>query len=207
MVFDGEMLECIEKLRRGIGPTHKLAIRIVDSLTDCLAGVAARLTDAEKTVATLNSKLENARLEAQRVQVPTRTRLPAERQGVIRRWRLTKPPRPHVCPKCSHRWEDTDEQKVYANVGLYPDGTPGEVFIIADRAGSTARGALDAAAMFLSIGLQYGVPLTVYLDKVVGSRYGAGGFTGDKDYPQTGSVLDLIARWMRDRWCKEPTDA
>ena len=127
-----------------------------------------------------------------------RRHLPDVRQSITRKFKLNKPPRANACPKCGHTWVESGEVKVYANIGFYEDGTPGELFITVDRVGSTAHGALDAAAMAISVGLQYGVPIEAYLSKLVGMKFGADGYTGDATYPKAGSVLDIVARWIRD---------
>jgi hypothetical protein len=137
---------------------------------------------------------------------PVRTRLPDERQSITRRWELKKPPHLNVCPKCAFRWEEEAAIKIYCTVGLKPDGTPGEMFIHADKAGSTARGALDHLAMAISIGLQHGISLRVYIEKMIGSRYGAGGYTGDKQYPRVGSIGDLVGQWTRDKFFPKPKE-
>ncbi|HEX9506528.1 MAG TPA: LAGLIDADG family homing endonuclease, partial [Acidimicrobiia bacterium] len=47
----------------------------------------------------------------------------------------------------------------YATVGEYEDGRPGEVFLKVAKQGSTLAGIMDAFAISVSHGLQYGVPL------------------------------------------------
>lgn len=89
-----------------------------------------------------------------------------------------------------------ERMKVYFNVGVYPDGKIGEVFIKADRSGSLASGALDAVAMMMSIALQYGVPLKVLVDKLRHLRFEPEGWTQNPDYPRGSSVLDLLAQWL-----------
>jgi ribonucleoside-diphosphate reductase alpha chain len=89
---------------------------------------------------------------------------------------------------------------VYVTVGLYPDGSPGELYIHADKVGSLAHGALAVAAVAISVGLRHGIPVSAYLPQMIGSKFGPGGFTGDAAYPTTGSILDLIGRWLRDKF-------
>jgi len=50
--------------------------------------------------------------------------------------------------------------KGYFTVGEYDDGTPGEIFMRVSKQGSTLAGIMDALAISVSHGLQYGVPLT-----------------------------------------------
>ena len=47
----------------------------------------------------------------------------------------------------------------YATVGEFEDGRPGEVFLKVAKQGSTLAGIMDAFAISVSHGLQYGVPL------------------------------------------------
>jgi len=117
--------------------------------------------------------------------VVVRERLPDERQSVTRKFHIRTP--------------DGDE-KIYVHVGLYADGRPGELFLTVDKAGSLARGAIDAVAMSISVGLQHGVPLGIYTAKLRGMRFDPAGLTGDPAYPQVASVLDLVARWLDDRF-------
>ena len=54
----------------------------------------------------------------------------------------------------------------YLTVGLYPDGTPGELFIKMAKEGSTVSGLMDSFALAVSIALQHGVPLKLSLREV-----------------------------------------
>ena len=52
-------------------------------------------------------------------------------------------------------------QEGYLTVGVYEDGSPGEIFITMAKQGSTISGLMDALATVLSLALQHGVPLRV----------------------------------------------
>jgi ribonucleoside-diphosphate reductase alpha chain len=84
----------------------------------------------------------------------------------------------------------------YLTVGMYGDGTPGEIFIKMAKEGSTLSGFMDGFALSVSIGLQYGVPLKALVDKFIHTRFEPSGFTGNPDIPYAKSVLDYIARWL-----------
>ena len=84
----------------------------------------------------------------------------------------------------------------YITVGLYEDGTPGEIFITMSKEGSTISGLMDGFATGISLALQYGVPLRVLVDKFSHMRFEPSGFTNNKDVPIAKSVLDYIFRWM-----------
>jgi len=108
----------------------------------------------------------------------------------------------------AHRRKLPDERKAithkfwlnghegYITVGMYDDGTPGEVFIKMAKEGSTLSGVMDGFALTLSIGLQYGVPLRALVDKLMNTRFEPSGFTHTPDIRMASSVLDYIARWM-----------
>jgi ribonucleoside-diphosphate reductase alpha chain len=81
-------------------------------------------------------------------------------------------------------------------VGLYEDGTPGEIFITMSKEGSTISGLMDAFATSVSMALQYGVPLRVLVKKFSHMRFEPSGFTGNRDIPIAKSVLDYIFRWL-----------
>ena len=89
------------------------------------------------------------------------------------------------------------EQEGYVTVGLFEDGTPGEVFIKMAKEGSTASGLTDAVALLTSIALQYGVSLEKLADKLEHTRFEPYGMTGNPDIPFATSVLDYIFRWLR----------
>ncbi|MBV8313925.1 MAG: vitamin B12-dependent ribonucleotide reductase, partial [Planctomycetaceae bacterium] len=71
----------------------------------------------------------------------------------------------------------------YVTVGFYPDGRPGEVFITMAKEGSTIGGLMDVLGTSISIGLQYGVPLEVFVNKFAHSRFEPAGFTQNPDIP------------------------
>ncbi len=84
----------------------------------------------------------------------------------------------------------------YITVGMYEDGRPGEVFIKMSKEGSTLSGVMDGLALTLSIGLQYGVPLKVLLDKLINTRFEPSGFTENSQIRFATSVLDYVGRWL-----------
>jgi ribonucleoside-diphosphate reductase alpha chain len=88
----------------------------------------------------------------------------------------------------------------YITVGLYEDGRPGEVFIKMSKEGSTLSGVMDGLALTISIGLQYGVPLKVFVDKLLNTRFEPSGITANPNIRFVSSVLDYIARWLGGRF-------
>lgn len=84
----------------------------------------------------------------------------------------------------------------YINVGLYPDGRPGEVFITMAKEGSTIGGLMDSFGTAISISLQYGVPLEVLVNKFSHTRFEPMGHTTNPDIRIAKSVVDYIFRWL-----------
>jgi ribonucleoside-diphosphate reductase alpha chain len=88
----------------------------------------------------------------------------------------------------------------YITVGMYEDTRPGEVFIKMAKEGSTLSGVMDGFALTLSVGLQYGVPLKVLVDKLMNTRFEPSGITTNPNIRFASSVLDYLARWLGGRF-------
>jgi ribonucleoside-diphosphate reductase alpha chain len=88
----------------------------------------------------------------------------------------------------------------YITVGMYDDGRPGEIFIKMSKEGSTLSGVMDGLALTISLGLQYGVPLKVFVDKLVNTRFEPSGISANPNIRFVSSVLDYIARWLGGRF-------
>ena len=71
--------------------------------------------------------------------------------------------------------------KGFVTVGEYEDGRPGEIFVRVSKQGSTLAGIMDAFAISVSHGLQYGVPLRSFIDAFTGMRFEPAGMTDDPD--------------------------
>ena len=84
----------------------------------------------------------------------------------------------------------------YLTVGLFEDGTPGEIFITMSKEGSTLSGMMDSFATMVSLALQYGVPMKVLVTKFSHVRFEPSGVTNNKDVRFAKSVVDYIFRWM-----------
>jgi ribonucleoside-diphosphate reductase alpha chain len=84
--------------------------------------------------------------------------------------------------------------KGFVTVGEYDDGRPGEVFVRVSKQGSTLAGIMDAFAISLSHGLQYGVPLRAFVDAFTGMRFEPAGITDDPDLRISSSLIDYLFR-------------
>jgi ribonucleoside-diphosphate reductase alpha chain len=112
---------------------------------------------------------------------PYRRRLPAERTAI------------------THKF-DISGHEGYITVGLYPDGTPGEIFLKMAKEGSTISGLMDTFATTVSVALQYGVPLHDLVHKFAHVRFEPSGFTSNPEIPIAKSIVDYIFRWMGSRF-------
>src|SRR5579884_832557 len=112
---------------------------------------------------------------------PVRRKLPDERQSVTHKFSI-------------------GGHEGYITVGLYEDGTPGEVFISMAKEGSTISGLMDTLATAISYGLQYGVPLNFFVDKFSHVRFEPSGWTGNPQVPYAKSIIDYIFRWLGVRF-------
>ncbi len=86
--------------------------------------------------------------------------------------------------------------EAYVTAGLFPDGRPGEIFVTMAKEGSTVGSLMDQWATAVSIGLQYGVPLSVFCSKFAHTRYEPSGVTGNPSIRIASSLTDYIARWL-----------
>src|SRR5262249_17258095 len=91
---------------------------------------------------------------------PLRRRLPDERQSITHKFSI-------------------GGHEGYMTVGMYEDGTPGELFCVMAKEGSVVSGLMDSFATSVSLALQYGVPLKVLVDKFSHTRFEPSGFTGN----------------------------
>jgi ribonucleoside-diphosphate reductase alpha chain len=114
---------------------------------------------------------------ARQAGTPYRRRLPDERQAVTHKFSV-------------------GGHEGYLTVGLFEDGTPGEIFITMSKEGSTLSGVMDCFATTVSLSLQYGVPLKVLVNKFSHVRFEPAGVTNHKDIRFAKSVIDYIFRWM-----------
>ncbi|MBS1838728.1 MAG: vitamin B12-dependent ribonucleotide reductase, partial [Actinobacteria bacterium] len=84
--------------------------------------------------------------------------------------------------------------KGFVTVGEYDDGRPGELFIRVSKQGSTLAGIMDAFAISISHGLQYGVPLRAFVGALVGMRFEPAGMTDDPEVRIANSLVDYLFR-------------
>jgi ribonucleoside-diphosphate reductase alpha chain len=93
----------------------------------------------------------------------------------------------------------------YITVGMYEDGSPGEIFVRMAKEGSVIAGLMDSFATSVSLALQHGVPLHLLIEKFKGTRFEPSGFTGNQEIPIATSIMDYLFRWLALRFPAEGT--
>jgi ribonucleoside-diphosphate reductase alpha chain len=143
-------------------------LQIQGHLTDFLGNTPA-LYEIETVMASVLAKAR----EAGR---PVRRKLPKSRDALHHRFEIRAAQGP---------------AEGYIGVGFYPGTrTPGEIFITMSKEGSTVSGLMDILATLVSIGLQYGVPLDVFVKKFAYTRFEPSGLTDNHEIPLAYSVAD-----------------
>ena len=133
--------------------------------------------DGSKESQPLSTSTEADKASAKVTATPRRERLPDTRRSVTHKFNV-------------------GGHEGYITVGLYDDGRAGELFITMAKEGSTIGGLMDAFGTAVSMSLQYGVPLEVYVKKFSHTRFEPWGYTKNPDIPVAKSLVDYIFRWM-----------
>ncbi len=133
--------------------------------------------DGSKESQPLSTSTEADKAATKQVPVPRRERLPDTRQSITHKFNVAG-------------------HEGYITVGLYDDGRPGELFITMAKEGSTIGGLMDCFGTAVSMSLQYGVPLEVYVGKFSHTRFEPMGHTKNPDIRIAKSIVDYIFRWL-----------
>jgi ribonucleoside-diphosphate reductase alpha chain len=154
------------------------------------AAAASATTAAQQQIAALEAQMRSMteastqNAESTDAQAPPRAvrhRLPSERASVTHKFAL-------------------GGHEGYITVGLYPNGSPGEIFIRMAKEGSTVSGLMDSFATAISLSLQHGVPLRVLCEKFAHTRFEPSGWTGNPEIGYAKSIMDYIFRWIQIRF-------
>jgi ribonucleoside-diphosphate reductase alpha chain len=94
-------------------------------------------------------------------------------------------------------------QEGYLTVGVYDDGSPGEIFVRMAKEGSTISGLMDSIATLVSLALQHGVPLEVLCAKFSHTRFEPSGWSGSPKIGYATSLMDYLFRWMELKFLKK----
>ena len=107
-------------------------------------------------------------------------------------------PLPDECSGLTHR-AMVGGVKFYIETSEYADGRLGSVAITISKTGNEMR-LFDAIGEGISIGLQRGIPLSVYVDAYSYQVVGTGGMTDNPKFPVVKSILDYIVRWLDGKY-------
>jgi ribonucleoside-diphosphate reductase alpha chain len=143
--------------------------------------------DGSKTAQALRTDAQDEKeAEAEVVMAkPERKKMPRERESITHKFSIAG-------------------HEGYITAGKYDDGNAGEIFLTdIGKEGSTMRGLMNAFATAISLGLQYGVPLEVFVRKFSYMRFEPEGITGNPEIPFAKSLPDYIMRWLASRFIED----
>ncbi len=171
-------------------PESATVADIADAYTEGWKGGLKALAiyrDGSKTAQALRTDAQEVAGDEEPAQPePVRRRMAPERQSITHKFSIAG-------------------QEGYITAGKYEDGTVGEIFLTdIGKEGSTLRGMMNAFATAVSLGLQYGVPLEVLVDKFSYMRFDPEGITKNPEIPFAKSMPDYIMRWLASRFVADP---
>src|SRR3954469_10916921 len=134
-----------------------------------------------KVAQPLSSSSQDTTTATPPVLVRERKRLPLDRTEVGRKFQV-------------------GDHEGYIHVGLYDDGSPGDIFVDIAKDGTTMSGLMNSLCLAVSMVLQYGVPPEVYVSKLSHMRFEPSGMTNDADIRAAKSIVDYIFRWFGKRF-------
>ncbi|WP_263367560.1 vitamin B12-dependent ribonucleotide reductase [Edaphobacter bradus] len=168
---------------KAVAPAAAGSVEIEEAVIAAKAAAQVRIAALEQQIkAITEASLQNS--DAADAQAPPRAvrhRLPAERASITHKFGLSG-------------------HEGYITVGLYPNGSPGEIFIRMAKEGSTVSGLMDSFATAVSLALQHGVPLRVLCEKFAHTRFEPSGWTGNEQIGYAKSIMDYLFRWMQIRF-------
>ena len=146
------------------------------------------ILDEQPTVEQLTLEVESLRTELHEARFhPSRRRLPDTRNSITHKFNISG-------------------HEGYITVGLYDDESPGELFLVIAKEGSTLRGMMDTVAVLTSLALQYGVPVEDLARKFEHSQFEPSGDTTNPEIRIASSITDYIFRWIGLRFSKTYRD-
>jgi ribonucleoside-diphosphate reductase alpha chain len=171
----------VEEIAEAYITAWRLGLKAVAIYRDGSKRTQPLNTGREKAAHSSVSASTNARAAEFR---PVRRKLPDERRSL------------------THKFEIAGFEG-YITVGMYEDGSPGEIFVNMSKQGSTISGLMDAFATAISYALQYGVPLRFLVDKFAHMRFEPSGFTKNPQLPYAKSIIDYLFRWLAAKFLDE----
>jgi ribonucleoside-diphosphate reductase alpha chain len=202
------VFDCAFKAHNGTRSIHYMGhIRMMGAVQPFLSGAISKTVNMPPTATP--EDIETAYVEAWKLGLkaiavyrdgckrsqPLNTRSDAVAKEEAKPERLARRRLPDERKSITHKFSIGGHEG-YMTVGMYEDGTPGELFVTMAKEGSVVSGLMDNFATMISMSLQYGVPLKVLADKFSHTRFEPSGFTGNPEIPIAKSITDYIFRWL-----------
>jgi len=89
----------------------------------------------------------------------------------------------------------------YLTIGLFDDGSPGEIFMKVSKEGTVVSGLIQGFCRAFSLSLQHGLELSDAVARFEGMVFEPMGQTRNPDIPEVSSILDYVARYLRHEFC------
>ncbi|MFW6058963.1 MAG: hypothetical protein ACODAQ_02205 [Phycisphaeraceae bacterium] len=102
---------------------------------------------------------------------------------------------PPVRQSITHKFQIMGHEG-YLTIGLFEDGSPGEIFIKMAKEGSTLSGLVQGFCRAFSLALQYGLPLSEAVQRFKGMRFEPMGTTSNPEIPEASSIIDYVAKYI-----------
>ncbi|MDP9299175.1 MAG: vitamin B12-dependent ribonucleotide reductase [Actinomycetota bacterium] len=157
----------VEEVEQLFAESWKLGLKAVAIYRDNCKVAQPLSADKKKSKAAVAPAAELAQ--------PVRRRLPQSRPSVTTSFQV-------------------GDAEGYITAGSYPDDGVGEIFLKTSKQGSTLSGVMDAFAIAVSLGLQYGVPLEAFVAKFINMKFEPSGMTNDADIRFASSLVDYVFR-------------
>ena len=185
----------VEEIEQVYMEGWKLGLKAIAIYRDGSKRQQALTTSKEKDAKKQN--VEGGKLEIEKLEIAKTVEVAAEAKAIAAsdEYKAKRRRLPDERRAITHKFS-VGNHEGYITVGLYDDGTPGEIFITMAKEGSVISGLMDAFAASISVGLQYGVPLQVLVNKFVHMRFEPSGYTTNPNIRIAKSIVDYIFRWM-----------
>ena len=108
---------------------------------------------------------------------------------------IARRPLPSTRESITHKFSVANHEG-YLTIGLYSDGSPGEIFLKIAKEGSALSGMCQAFCLGFSLAIQHGLSLEDAIARFRGMRFEPYGQTSNPAIPQADSIVDYIVRYL-----------
>ena len=206
------VFDCAFKPANGARSIHYMGhLKMMGAVQPFISGAISKTVNLPSSVTV--EEIQQAYIEAWRLRLkavavyrdgskrtqPLSTSASETKRGVVVESRPVRRHLPVERHSITHKFAVAGHEG-YLTIGMYEDGTPGEIFIVMAKEGSTLSGVMDSFATTCSMALQYGVPLKVLVDKFSHTRFEPSGFTSNPQVPYAKSIMDYIFRYLASKF-------